>query len=213
MGNIKFRQEKSFELDGKTYRYFDLKAIEDVGFGQVDRLPFSIRILLESVIRQYDGRVISDEHVENLAKWGEEESKNSDVPFKPSRVILQDFTGVPAVVDLASLRKAMVDMGGDPDKINPEVPVDLVIDHSVQVDQYGSPEALQANMEIEFERNAERYEFLHWAQKAFENYRAVPPATGIVHQVNLEYLANVVHALENGDGSYETFPRSEEHTS
>lgn len=116
-----------------------------------------------------------------------------DVPFKPSRVILQDFTGVPAVVDLASLRKAMVDMGGSPDQINPEVPVDLVIDHSVQVDAYGSPDALRVNMEMEFDRNMERYEFLHWAQKAFDNYRAVPPATGIVHQVNLEYLANVVH--------------------
>src|SRR5699024_1067055 len=114
--------------------------------------------------------------------------------FKPSRVILQDFTGVPAVVDLASLRKAMVDMGGDPAKINPEVPVDLVIDHSVQVDQYGSQDALKANMELEFERNAERYQFLHLAQKAFKNYRAVPPATGIVHQVNLEYMANAVHA-------------------
>src|SRR5699024_1485592 len=203
MGSNSFRQEKSFELNGKTYNYYDLKAIEEAGLGNVDRLPFSIRILLESVVRQHDGRVIKDEHVEGLAKWGTGEAKNSDVPFKPSRVILQDFTGVPAVVDLASLRKAMVDMGGDPDRINPEVPVDLVIDHSVQVDQYGSENALQANMELEFERNAERYEFLHWAQKAFENYRAVPPATGIVHQVNLEYLANVVHANENENGSFD----------
>lgn len=129
-----------------------------------------------------------------------------DVPFKPSRVILQDFTGVPAVVDLASLRKAMVDMGGSPDQINPEVPVDLVIDHSVQVDAYGSPDALRVNMEMEFDRNMERYEFLHWAQKAFDNYRAVPPATGIVHQVNLEYLANVVHEIEKDDGTYDAFP-------
>jgi aconitate hydratase len=200
-----FRSKKQFELDGKTYNYFDLKAIEEAGFGKVDRLPFSIRVLLESVIRQHDGKVIKDEHVEGLAKWGTKEG-DTDVPFKPSRVILQDFTGVPAVVDLASLRKAMVDMGGDPDKINPEVPVDLVIDHSVQVDQYGSPSALQANMDLEFERNAERYQFLHWAQKAFKNYRAVPPATGIVHQVNLEYLADVVHANENGEGTYDTFP-------
>ena len=206
MGNDQtFRSRKSFELNGKKYHYYDLKAIEEANLGKVDRLPFSIRVLLESVIRQYDGKVIKDEHVEGLAKWGTGEVK-SDVPFKPSRVILQDFTGVPAVVDLASLRKAMVDMGGDPDKINPEVPVDLVIDHSVQVDQYGTPNALQANMELEFERNKERYQFLHWAQKAFKNYRAVPPATGIVHQVNLEYLADVVHAIENEDGSYETFP-------
>src|SRR5690625_1173947 len=203
---MSFRQEKSFELNGKTYNYYELKAIEEAGLGNVERLPFSIRILLESVIRQHDGRVIKDEHVEGLAKWGTEEGKNTDVPFKPSRVILQDFTGVPAVVALASLRKAMVDMGGDPDQINPEVPVDLVIDHSVQVDKYGTENTLQANMELEFERNAERYEFLHWAQKAFKNYRAVPPATGIVHQVNLEYLANVVHANQNDEGNYDAFP-------
>lgn len=201
-----FRSKKSFDLNGKTYNYFDLKAIEEAGLGNVDRLPYSIRILLESVIRQYDGRVIKDEHITGLAKWGEENDGANDVPFKPSRVILQDFTGVPAVVDLASLRKAMVDLGGDPSKINPEVPVDLVIDHSVQVDQYGNQNALQANMDLEFERNAERYQFLNWAQKAFKNYRAVPPATGIVHQVNLEYLADVVRANENTDGSFETFP-------
>src|SRR5690625_703040 len=206
MSNEKaFRSKKSFELNGKKYNYYDLKAIEEANLGNVERLPFSVRVLLESVLRQYDGRVIKDEHVEGLAKWGQTENK-VDVPFKPSRVILQDFTGVPAVVDLASLRKAMVDMGGDPAKINPEVPVDLVIDHSVQVDQYGTEGALKANMDLEFERNAERYQFLNWATKAFENYRAVPPATGIVHQVNLEYLANVVHANANNEGSYDTFP-------
>src|SRR5690625_2853406 len=162
--------------------------------------------MLESLIRQHDGHIIKDEHVKGLLQWGTKDGKGVDVPFKPSRVILQDFTGVPAVVDLASLRKAMVDMGGDPSKINPEVPVDLVIDHSVQVDQYGSANALKANMDLEFERNAERYEFLHWAQKAFENYRAVPPATGIVHQVNLEYLADVVHGNENDEGTYDAYP-------
>jgi len=202
----KFNARKSFELNGETYYYYDLKALEEQGLTDVSKLPFSVRILLESVLRQHDGYVITDDHVKGLARWGEKEGENVDIPFKPSRVILQDFTGVPSVVDLASMRQAMVDMGGDPDEINPEVPVDLVIDHSVQVDQYGTPNALLANMEIEFDRNAERYEFLHWAQKAFDNYRAVPPATGIVHQVNLEYLANVVHAYENEDGTYETFP-------
>ncbi|TFB23106.1 aconitate hydratase AcnA [Filobacillus milosensis] len=202
--NSAFNAKKQFELNGKTYNYYHLKALEEQGLGNVSRLPFSIRVLLESVLRQHDGHVIKDEHIEKLAKWGKGDSV--DVPFKPSRVILQDFTGVPAVVDLASLRKAMVDMGGSPDQINPEVPVDLVIDHSVQVDQYGTPNALKANMEIEFERNMERYEFLHWAQKAFDNYRAVPPATGIVHQVNLEYIANVVHELEQEDGTYDAFP-------
>ncbi|KON88618.1 aconitate hydratase [Sporosarcina globispora] len=204
--NDVFNSRKSFDLDGKRYHYYHLGALEEAGVGNVSKLPYSIKVLLESVLRQYDGRVITKEHVENLAKWGTSEVKEVDVPFKPSRVILQDFTGVPAVVDLASLRKAMADMGGDPDKINPEKPVDLVIDHSVQVDKYGTPDSLEANMELEFERNAERYQFLSWAQKAFDNYRAVPPATGIVHQVNLEFLANVVHALETTEGDFETFP-------
>ncbi|GAB4073650.1 aconitate hydratase AcnA [Barrientosiimonas marina] len=203
---MKINAKKQFELNGKTYNFYQLKAIEDAQLGSVSRLPFSVRVLLESLMRQQDGHVIKDEHVESLSKWGADTGKEADVPFKPSRIILQDFTGVPAVVDLASLRKAMVDMGGEPDKINPEVPVDLVIDHSVQVDQYGTQNALAANMDLEFERNMERYEFLHWAQKAFDNYRAVPPATGIVHQVNLEYIANVVHGIENADGTYDAFP-------
>lgn len=201
-----YNAKQSFELNGKKYNYYRLKSIEDAGVANISRLPYSIKVLLESVLRQVDGRVITKEHVDNLAKWGSEEVKGAEVPFKPSRVILQDFTGVPAVVDLASLRKAMADMGGDPDKINPEIPVDLVIDHSVQVDKYGTNDALRLNMELEFERNAERYQFLSWAQKAFDNYRAVPPATGIVHQVNLEYLASVVHAVEDENGEYVAYP-------
>lgn len=196
--------KRSFEVNGQKYNYYQLKALEEAGKGEIDRLPFSIRVLLESLIRQHDGRVITDEHIDGLVNWGKTEKTN--VPFRPSRVILQDFTGVPAVVDLASLRKAMVDLGGKADQINPEVPVDLVIDHSVQVDEFGTPTALQANMELEFERNKERYEFLHWAQKAFDNYRVVPPATGIVHQVNLEYLASVVHQVENDEGETVVFP-------
>ncbi|MFY0758696.1 aconitate hydratase AcnA [Metabacillus dongyingensis] len=203
-----FQARKSFTVGGKTYNYYSLKALEDAGVGNVSKLPYSIKVLLESVLRQVDGRVITKEHVENLAKWGTAEQKELDVPFKPSRVILQDFTGVPAVVDLASLRKAMADIGGNPDVINPEITVDLVIDHSVQVDKAGTMDSLQFNMELEFERNAERYKFLSWAKKAFNNYRAVPPATGIVHQVNLEYLANVVHAVEGADGTFETYPDS-----
>jgi aconitate hydratase len=203
--NDVFNARSSFELEGKRYHYYRLKALEEAGVSNINRLPYSVKVLLESVLRQFDGRVINKEHVENLANWGAA-SKEAEVPFKPSRVILQDFTGVPAVVDLASLRKAMADIGGDPQKINPEIPVDLVIDHSVQVDEYGTAGALKANMDLEFERNAERYQFLSWAQKAFENYRAVPPATGIVHQVNLEYLANVVHAVETTEGDFEAFP-------
>ena len=197
--NYKADAKKTFSLNNETYNYYSLKTLVEKGFSETEKLPYSIRVLLESVLRQYDGEVIKDEHIESLAKWDEGNFGNAEVPFKPSRVILQDFTGVPAVVDLASLRKAMDDVGGDVQKINPEVPVDLVIDHSVQVDEYGTHQALQKNMELEFERNNERYEFLNWATKSFDNYRAVPPATGIVHQVNLEYLANVVHVREEND--------------
>ncbi|KDN91572.1 aconitate hydratase AcnA [Bacillus velezensis] len=200
-----FQARKTFSSNGKTYNYYSLQALEDAGVGNVSKLPYSIKVLLESVLRQVDGRVITKEHVENLARWGTAELKDIDVPFKPSRVILQDFTGVPAVVDLASLRKAMASVGGDPDKINPEIPVDLVIDHSVQVDKAGTEDALAINMDLEFERNAERYKFLSWAKKAFNNYQAVPPATGIVHQVNLEFLASVVHTKEE-DGELVTYP-------
>ncbi|MBW8348995.1 aconitate hydratase AcnA [Bacillus sp. IITD106] len=204
--NDVFGARSSFDIAGRRYNYYRLAALEEAGVAEVSRLPYSIKVLLESVLRQMDGRVIKKEHVVDLAKWASDEENNGEVPFKPSRVILQDFTGVPAVVDLASLRKAMSDIGGDAEKINPEIPVDLVIDHSVQVDTYGSPEALQVNMDFEFQRNAERYEFLSWAQKAFDNYRAVPPATGIVHQVNLEYLASVVHAIETPNGDFEAYP-------
>ncbi|WP_419883986.1 aconitate hydratase AcnA [Peribacillus sp. B-H-3] len=201
-----FQARSSFDLNGKRYNFYNLNALEKAGAGKVSRLPYSIKVLLEAVLRQVDGRVITKEHVENLAKWGTSEQKDIDVPFKPSRVILQDFTGVPAVVDLASLRNAMAALGENPDKINPEIPVDLVIDHSVQVDKAGTLDSLEVNMDLEFERNTERYQFLSWAQKSFNNYRAVPPATGIVHQVNLEYLANVVHSIETPNGDHEVFP-------
>ena len=198
----------SFSLNGKEYNYYRLAAIEEAGIANVSRLPYSIKVLLESVLRQYDGYVIKEDHVNQLAKWGKDANTDAEVPFKPSRVVLQDFTGVPVVVDLASLRSAMNEMGGNPDKINPAIPVDLVIDHSVQVDKYGTNAALQANMDLEFERNAERYNFLKWAQTAYDNFRAVPPATGIVHQVNLEYLAPIVHVNETADGVLEAFPDS-----
>ncbi|MEE1132973.1 MAG: aconitate hydratase AcnA [Caryophanon sp.] len=188
-----------FEVNGKSYNYYRLAAIEEAGIAKVSNLPYSIKVLLESVLRQYDNYVIKEEHVNELAKFGSH-NPEAEVPFKPSRVVLQDFTGVPVVVDLASLRSAMKEMGGNPDKINPAIPVDLVIDHSVVVDKYGNAAALDANMDLEFERNAERYNFLKWAQTAYDNFRAVPPATGIVHQVNLEYLAPIVHVNETADG-------------
>ncbi|SDH01560.1 aconitase [Alteribacillus persepolensis] len=201
-----FQARKSFTANGKTYYYYDIQALEKAGIANVSKLPYSIKVLLESVLRQLDGKVIKKEHVESLANWGTDKGGKEDVPFKPSRVILQDFTGVPAVVDLASLRKAMADIGGDAEKINPAIPVDLVVDHSVQVDEFGSSDSLHRNMDLEFERNEERYKLLSWATKAFDNYSAVPPATGIVHQVNLEYLASVVHTKETESGEVETYP-------
>ena len=191
--NLQKLTEDTLDVNGSKKTFYNLKALEKKGYSKTENLPYSIRVLLESVLRQFDGHAIQEEHIEALANWDKGNYEGEEVPFKPSRVILQDFTGVPAVVDLASLRKAMNDQNGDVQKINPEVPVDLVIDHSVQVDAYGTEQALQLNMDLEFERNKERYEFLRWATKAFDNYQAVPPATGIVHQVNLEYLANVVH--------------------
>ncbi|KIX89742.1 aconitate hydratase [Staphylococcus microti] len=202
--NLKEQAKKSFQVNGQDITYYDLNVLEEKGLTEISRLPYSIRVLLESVLRQEDGFVITEDHIKTLATFGKENDKG-EVPFKPSRVILQDFTGVPAVVDLASLRKAMDDVGGDLTKINPEVPVDLVIDHSVQVDSYGNSDAVARNMKLEFERNYERYQFLSWATKAFQNYNAVPPATGIVHQVNLEYLANVVHVRDE-EGEKVAYP-------
>ena len=186
-------------------QFFNLDKLEQQGLGRIERLPVSIRILLESVLRQCNGLEITQADVVNLAGWEPKSSDRAILPFKPARVLMQDFTGVPAVVDLAAMRSALKRLGGDPRKINPLVPVDLVIDHSVQVDFFASPDALQRNAELEFQRNRERYEFLHWGQKAFSNFRVVPPATGIVHQVNLEYLAQVVN-IQQEDGKNIAFP-------
>ena len=187
-----FNAESTLKTAGGEYRIFRLQQLADDGLGEIDTLPYSIRVLLESCLRNVDGFIVNEEDVTNLAAWSAENPKPVELPFKPGRVVLQDFTGVPAIVDLAALRSAMVRMGGDPKKINPLVPCDLVIDHSVQVDQFATPLALQFNVDKEFERNQERYQFLRWGQQAFDNFRVIPPATGIVHQVNLEYLANVV---------------------
>ncbi|MCB8986199.1 MAG: aconitate hydratase AcnA [Ardenticatenaceae bacterium] len=182
------------KLPGTNVYYYRLDKL-----GDVSRLPFSIKVLLEALLRTCDGYAVMPEDVEKLARWHAPAPVKDELPFKPGRVILQDFTGVPAVVDLAALRSAMARLGGDPEKINPHVPVDLVIDHSVQVDQFGSRAALFFNVEREFVRNRERYEFLKWGKEAFQNFRVVPPATGIVHQVNLEYLASVIMTKPEGD--------------
>ena len=179
---------------------YRLDSLSKRGIGQIDILPFSIKVLLENALRNQDGRHFTPDDVEHLASWDAGNYRAVEIPFRPARVILQDFTGVPSLVDLAALRSAMARMGGDPQKINPTVPVDLVIDHSVQVDVFGSADAITRNAEMEFVRNRERYEFLHWGQKAFENLKVVPPATGIVHQVNLEYLAKVVQLYDDPQG-------------
>jgi len=194
---------------GQTLRYYRLAALNKIG--NVDRMPFSIKILLEALVRNIDGHAVTERDVERLAKWTGASPGSAEVPFKPARVVLQDLTGVPALVDLAAMRDAMAERGGDPRRINPLIPVDLVVDHSVQVDQYGSPTALEVNMHREFERNQERYRFLHWAQQSFDNLRIVPPATGIVHQVNLEYLASVV-MLREGTVFPDTVVGTDSHT-
>lgn len=194
-----FNTRDQITTSSGAYTIYRLDRLERDGIAQIDRLPFSIRILLEAVLRNMDGRKVTRQDALNLAEW-KAKAERPSMPFYPGRVILQDFTGVPVVVDLAAMRSALARLGGDPKKINPTVPVDLVIDHSVQVDYYNSPDALLKNAELEFTRNRERYEFLHWAQNAFDNFRVVPPATGIVHQVNLEYLASGVLTRQDGDG-------------
>lgn len=191
------------KLEGTDITYYRLDALGD----QVAKLPFSIKVLLEALLRNCDGYIVDPQDVTKLANWNAKNPVKDELPFKPGRVILQDFTGVPAVVDLAALRSAMARLGGDPKKINPQVPVDLVIDHSVQVDQFGSAAALFFNAEREFVRNRERYEFLKWGKEAFENFSVVPPATGIVHQVNLEYLGKAVMTKEE-NGETVAFPDS-----
>ena len=196
--SIKEKAFKQLKIGSRTYGYYDINVLTEEGY-DIEHLPYSIRILLESVIRQCDGYAVTEEHIRSLANWNKGNASENEVPFKPARVILQDFTGVPAIVDLASMRQAMAETKGDTRKINPEVPVDLVIDHSVQVDEYLSRNALNDNIKREFERNMERYQFLNWGKEAFDNFQVVPPAAGIVHQVNLEYLAKVVQEKTEAD--------------
>ena len=194
-----FGARKVFDTGSGEAYYYSLQALQDAGIANIDRMPYSVKVLLESLLRNEDGFLVTEHDIRQLAAYDPKKRNQEEIPFKPARVILQDFTGVPAVVDLAALRSAMKRLGGDPNKINPHVPVDLVIDHSVQVDEYDNPLALIKNSRIEFERNRERYEFLRWGQSAFDNFNVVPPASGIVHQVNLEYLARGVLWQKHGD--------------
>ncbi|NMG38022.1 aconitate hydratase AcnA [Chelativorans sp. ZYF759] len=188
-----FKCRKILSVNGKDHVYFDLKEAEKNGLAGVTRLPFSMKVLLENLLRNEDGRSVTKESIEAVAKWLDDKgTAGVEIAYRPARVLMQDFTGVPAVVDLAAMRDAMASLGGDPEKINPLVPVDLVIDHSVIVDEFGTPLAFARNVELEYQRNQERYKFLKWGQQAFRNFRVVPPGTGICHQVNLEYLGQVV---------------------
>ncbi len=200
-----FSTRITLTVDGKGYQIFSLSKLASAGFSNVARLPFSLKVLLENLLRNEDDRFVRKADIEALANRDVTKSAGKEINFMPARVLLQDFTGVPAVVDLAAMREAMRKMGGDPKKINPLLPAELVIDHSVQVDKFGTPGAFAFNAELEFHRNVERYQFLRWGQTAFQDFKVVPPDTGIVHQVNLEYLARVVFTAQSG-GAWFAYP-------
>src|SRR5215210_6437838 len=194
-----FKAKSTLDVDGKSYEIYRLDAVEGDGI-DVESLPFSLKVLLENLLRTEDGEDITADDIKALAGWDADADPDKEIQFTPARVIMQDFTGVPCVVDLATMREAMEELGGDASRINPLAPAEMVIDHSVIADVFGTPEAFERNVEIEYERNRERYQFLRWGQGAFDDFKVVPPDTGIVHQVNLEYLARVV--FTKGDLAY-----------
>jgi aconitate hydratase len=199
-----FDSKATLTIGGKTYEVFRLKALEAKGV-RLSRLPYSLRILLENLLRHEDGKSVTAADIEFLANWHPKSEPDREIAYMPARVLMQDFTGVPAIVDLAAMRDAMRQLGGNPEKINPLQPAELVIDHSVQVDEFGTANAYQVNAMLEFDRNRERYAFLKWGQSAFDNFSAVPPGMGICHQVNLEYLARVVFTT-TVDGTLQAYP-------
>jgi len=203
---LKTRTQKQLSLEGDSLTYYSLKQLENDGQCHLSQLPVSIRILLENLIRNFDGKAVTETHIEKLCNWGSQQDSDCEIPFMPSRVLMQDFTGVPAIVDLAAMRNAVKKMGGDPKKINPQIPVELIVDHSVQIDAHASKDAPIINRQKEYERNRERYNFLRWGQQSFDNFKVVPPATGICHQVNLEYLARVVFDRKDENNVRTAFP-------
>ena len=206
-----FKTKARLKVGSTNYTIYSLKALEKK-FPRVKKLPFSLRILLENLLRHEDGRSVTQQDIEALATRDVKKPNDREIAFRPARVLLQDFTGVPAVVDLATMREALAAMGGNPDKINPLAPADLVIDHSVIVDQFATAQAFGNNAKLEFDRNRERYAFLRWGQNAFRNFRVVPPDTGICHQVNLEYLASVVFAGAGKTAYPDTLVGTDSHT-
>src|SRR5215212_8922426 len=206
-----FKCCRTLKVGSKTYAYYSLPIAEKNGLKGISRLPFSLKVLLENMLRNEDGRTVSKEDIQAFATWLKNKTSDREVPFRPARVLMQDFTGVPAVVDLAAMRDAMEALGGDAKKINPLVPAELVIDHSIQVDVFAMRDAFKRNAEFEFQRNRERYEFLRWGQKAFDNFMVVPPNTGICHQVNLEYLGRVVESRD-GQAFPDTLVGTDSHT-
>jgi aconitate hydratase len=204
-GQDTLKTRRTLDVNGKEYDYFSLAAAEEAGLGDMSKLPYSMKVLLENLLRFEDGRTVFVEDIKAVAAFGATGSVKREIAYRPARVLMQDFTGVPAVVDLAAMREAVVKLGGDPEKVNPLNPVDLVIDHSVMIDYFGTADALQKNMDLEFERNGERYSFLRWGQGAFQNFRAVPPGAGICHQVNLENLARAVWSGDE-DGRTIAYP-------
>ena len=207
VGTDSANTRRTLTAGGKDYAYYSIKAAEEGGLGDFSRLPAALKVVLENMLRFEDGKTVTTEDIAAFSHWAQKGGKNPrEIAYRPARVLMQDFTGVPAVVDLAAMRDAMVSLGGDPEKINPLNPVDLVIDHSVMVDEFGNPRAFQLNVEREYERNGERYEFLKWGQGAFNNFRVVPPGTGICHQVNLEYLGQTVWTDTDQDGAEVAYP-------
>jgi len=212
-GHDSLNARRTLAVGGQSFDFFSLPAAAKAGLGDISRLPYSLKVLLENLLRHLDGRTVTADDAKAVAAWLEARRSDREIAFRPARVLMQDFTGVPAVVDLAAMRDAMVKLGGDPKRINPLSPVDLVIDHSVMVDFAASPDAMRRNTEMEFQRNQERYAFLRWGQKAFDNFRVVPPGTGICHQVNLEYLAQVVWRGQDGRTIYpDTVVGTDSHT-
>ncbi|WP_370049448.1 aconitase family protein, partial [Salipiger sp.] len=207
VGHDTSKTRKTLEVNGKSYAYYSIPAAEAAGLGDFSKLPAALKVVLENMLRFEDGKTVSVDDIKAFSDWAKDGGKgNRELAYRPARVLMQDFTGVPAVVDLAAMRDGIKALGGDAQKINPLNPVDLVIDHSVMIDEFGNPRAFQMNVDREYERNIERYEFLKWGQSAFNNFRVVPPGTGICHQVNLEYLAKAVWSDTDQNGEMVAYP-------